>query len=223
MLFRAGVLTIEYNGQIDQRKASGTVLSDITTLIAAVGSVIAAISGIIIIFITRRQLALAQKAALDVFRPVIYPTVLEHEPSPLTITFRNVGLGLASNIRGTIFAWRTTSPHEESLYRLSFRIDMPIPKDEERKTTVVENETNLDGMAHVGDTNHSYSLTPKRGAIDVVWRVTITYHDIFGRKHGGVFDYLMRNPVGNSDWRTVAFLTELSADIDDMEGGAART
>jgi len=46
-----------------------------------------------------------------------------------------------------------------------------------------------------------------------ICRVTITYHDIFHRKHASIYDLIFRQ-----GWQVVALLDDISNDLDDLVG-----
>ncbi|MGZ6375557.1 MAG: hypothetical protein ACXWPI_12660 [Ktedonobacterales bacterium] len=45
----------------------------------------------------------------------------------------------------------------------------------------------------------------------ILARYTITYHDIFGRRHAAIYDYDSQHR-----WRSVAFLTNIPQDLEEL-------
>ncbi len=46
-----------------------------------------------------------------------------------------------------------------------------------------------------------------------ICRVTITYHDIFHRKHASIYDLVFRE-----GWQVVAFIDDITNDLSDLVG-----
>ena len=79
--------------------------------------------------------------------------------------------------------------------------------------------TFLQGNDHIGGYSFHAPAQPSMAAIatqGVLWavaRLTITYHDISGRKYASIFDY-----VRARGWYKVDIIPGIDRDIDDLEG-----
>jgi hypothetical protein len=57
----------------------------------------------------------------------------------------------------------------------------------------------------------------KRGQTERVARLTLTYSDIFGRKHAALFDFTTEQA-----WENVAYLRDIPADLADLAAAHRR-
>lgn len=79
--------------------------------------------------------------------------------------------------------------------------------------------TFLDGNNRIGDypfnapDEQPVGATAMQGELWRVARITITYHDITGRKYASIFDY-----VHNRGWHMFAILPDIERDLHDLEG-----
>lgn len=212
-------------------------------ILTAVASVIAAVAGVLVIFISLRQVHLAQLARYDTRRPVLYPSdflVGKAIQSPVTLVIRNVGAGPAMNVRAVIYSWQSRDPASTGANRFWYTIHEPIA-DGENKTGISPTYDTFEKITREGRIGELAALdyaarrlaawlfrtqspTPSVPLIipreierdlperEMIWRLTISYQDLFGRKHASVFDFL-----GQGDMRAaVAFFEHIPKGLDDL-------
>jgi hypothetical protein len=155
----------------------------------------------------RRQLQVALHAAN---RPLLVPvpSASELEKGKLgtdiltgIFIIHNEGTGIATNVVGGC------------IYSDSFtirRIASSIFK-EEYKELILQEETVLDCQDEI----KGYHLCSGK---ENTYRLVITYHDIYGRKHASIFDgYFdpgLKPPV--AEWTFIAFLDDIPFDLDEL-------
>lgn len=138
----------------------------------------------------------------------------------LDFGFHNAGPGIALNIRGVIFGTRVTKGYAQ---RYSLWSGLPLKSGATRREQWKLGGSVLPGTARI--VKHGLHAPPTPSMIEsqtldlprVVGRCTLTYHDVFGRKHAGIFDY-----TDLGDWRTVAFLHDIPMDLEDLDREARR-
>lgn len=122
-----------------------------------------------------------------------------HGPKQRFLTLRNVGRGIATNIQGVIFMSAPDFPSISSyvqaanFHTFTLQLDRPLAPGERTEPL----EYTPGGLEAPGDTAiDGYTLWApahneivRQGLPSRAARVTITYHDIFGRKHASRFDY----------------------------------
>jgi hypothetical protein len=155
---------------------------------------------------------------------------LKWDESEQPLALRNLGTGTAFNIASALYGCasyrhadqaggytRSTSSARE---HWTCWLGVPIAPGEKEEGAYLKGN----GTFHAGnDSIGEYSLNapdeeiPGRTALSgVLWRVarvTITYHDIAGRKYASIFDY-----VRNRGWHKVEVLWDIERDLHDLEG-----
>ena len=136
------------------------------------------------------------------------------------VALHNVGPGIALNVCGVLFeplpdneTQRTTGQHHFHRYDLPFTSGFEI-----------RGEWNGMGLPFVGDAKldkeQQYTLyappTPSvgnlfLGATQINARLTLTYSDIFGRKHAAIYDL-----TAQWEWVSVAYLRNIPKDLGDI-------
>jgi hypothetical protein len=161
-------------------------------------------------------------------RPVLFPRLaiwvdgnawrVSGEPwnfNDCVIRITNSGTGVATDVCGLLL------PAEErpSQDRFTFWYLSPLmPGDTDIEVPLRKGNGIVDGSTKIGD----YTLKPperetRRGLwpLDVYEadaRLTITYKDVFGRKHASMFDYSR-----NNEWVQTALLINVDHDLADLE------
>jgi hypothetical protein len=134
--------------------------------------------------------------------------------------FRNIGTGPALNVWAVIFGPQPTVASALGPERRTVIQQVPLPASGEAYGygaagyTVVDGGTTLDG-----DPNHALYAPPEptqgeiegHAAVRVLARYTITYYDIFGRKHLSIFDFDFRH-----HWRCVGFIANIPKGLEEV-------
>jgi hypothetical protein len=122
-----------------------------------------------------------------------------HGPKQRFLTLRNVGRGIATNIQGVIFGSAPDAPYipayvqAANYHKFTFQLDRPLVPGERTEPL----EYTPGGFDAPGDTiidgymlwAPAHNEIVRQGLPSRAARVTITYHDLFGRKHASHFDY----------------------------------
>jgi len=95
-------------------------------------------------------------------------------------------------------------------------LDAPLEADE---SVVVEQQqqVTIDGSCKIGKQTLYAPKAPtqeeiNRGITLILMRLTLTYHDIFGRKHASTFDYTHLHK-----WVCVEFQSDIPQDIEELD------
>lgn len=207
------------------------------TTLAAIATLLAVVVGLRGIYIGRAlaheafqqaEKAIAEghhqflQAQYNASRPLVVPMapdLSEQQESgePITfdwtsdytfVTIQNVGVGIASNIW---IAMLPPAPAPDSSAQYVSRPGSPLPA----ASGAVKVYLNQGALFHERDSlgEHTLSIPPEgnSGTDRFVARLSITYHDIFGRKHASIFDLSDRGL-----WVQAAFLTHIKRDLGDL-------
>ena len=138
-----------------------------------------------------------------------------------TVSIKNVGTGVALNIWGVLLPPKKTETVDlPSHYCL--RAHAPISqadKDIDTFFLLEEKKDFSDVMLEKQDgTSEKYSLCPPSpdlasdsGKYAYVARLTITYTDVFGRKHASIYDH-----TNQHRWKFVVHLDDICNDLEDL-------
>lgn len=204
--------------------------------LGSLASLIAAIATFIIIVITLRQLRLTREARYDSCRPLLYPsekavlarsttgeTVLGLPAAGKGLVVYNAGAGVATNVLGAIYGPKPADLVQTLSDHQYLRLETPLPDKASTPIVSAPGGWILPGdMSVVGHgANRTTLYAPPKPALgsqmykatpNVVWRLTLTYHDIFGRKHASVFDY-----TDQFVWRCVGFFPGIPKDLEELD------
>lgn len=155
------------------------------------------------------------------------------------LSIRNVGVGPALNVISVLGSSESyvvgntgTPTREAAKHRWMGRLGKPlVPNEEAECIHIMGNERKFSKWADTGDLNAPPEptlahVTREHMPVHAA-RMTITYHDVFGRKHRSVFDYVQRwrgNPAVYEDlkrhggWELVEFSAGVASDLNDMVG-----
>ncbi len=141
------------------------------------------------------------------------------------VALKNVGAGIALNVRGIVFE---SEPEYEVLKTTgqihSFCYPLPLTaSDEPVSRDWTGQAPSFTGDSEIGTTDRYKLYAPRkptyeersRGAVEKVARLTLTYSDIFRRKHAAIYDL-----TAQFEWENVAYLRNLTHDLGDMERAA---
>ena len=154
----------------------------------------------------REQIAASEQQARETLynqhKPIVVPT------NPLYrrqdgLEMRNAGSGIALNTWGVL-----TVISASKLYRFDSTLFL-IP-ERVQAISLEEISNNLD-VLFPGREFHGYSIYPPldRGSIGTAMRLMLTYNDIFGNRHLGVYDY------SGFGWRLVETIQRIEQRLDE--------
>ena len=146
---------------------------------------------------------------------------LDWDPQHYTVKIKNVGTGVALNVWGVLLppkqAETVNLPRQYCL-----RSHTPVSQgDKDIDTYFLSGEIPLrtDEMIEKRNgTTEQYSLCPP--SVDLpsdgvdrryVARLTLTYRDVFGRKHASIYDH-----TNQHRWKFVVHLDDIRNDLEDM-------
>ena len=166
---------------------------------------------------TSRPLLVPAAADLSEARDLEEPMTFEWN-SEVFVTIQNVGTGLATNIRMLV---QPPALALEDLSPYVCRLGSPLPANSDPvKVYLHPGATRYSESERLG--GHSLYLPPEQaagpaGSTDhFLARLSITYQDIFGRKHASIFDL-----SAWGIWVNVAFLPTLERDLAEREAAKA--
>lgn len=213
---------------------------DIGTVVALVIASISAVATTVIAFFTyktitayeqqvqigQEQVKVSQEQQFNQFRPVLHPmgdlgplitmvngkTFIQWDLSyPVIGGLRNIGNGPAFNIYGILFGppLVTTPPAPPRKRYVVWNYPALSPGQEGEKITL-QQFTNLSSETTIG----GYSLYVPEDAdhIGIIARLTLTYHDVFSRKHASIYDY--HSQYG---WRSRGHFPNIDDDIRELD------
>ena len=137
------------------------------------------------------------------------------------VAIKNVGAGIALNIWGVVFEpepeqeiLKQTGPHH------SHRYELPLEPGKESTLDWTGGGLPTSGDTEIGTTKRYKLYAPRkptfvqqqRGMADMIARLTLTYSDIFGRKHAAIYDLTTQ-----MQWEHVAYLRDIADDLGDLE------
>lgn len=140
------------------------------------------------------------------------------------IAIKNAGPGIALNIWGVVFEsepeWdslRETGQHHSHRYDIPLGPGQDIKKDWTAGSVPVRGDKEMVDITAAKRYRFYAPRQPtlaesQRGETEKVARLTLTYSDIFGRKHAAIYDFTMQH-----QWENVAYLRNIEQDLSDME------
>ena len=169
-------------------------------------------------------------------RPILAPRMplslrnndLDWDSQHYTVKVRNVGTGVALNVWGVLLPPKqaeTVDPPQQ----YCLKSHAPISQEDKDIDTYFLEEKIFRGdemIAHREGTTEQYSLCPPLvdlpqdsvdGRLGYVARLTLTYRDVFGRKHASIYDHTDRHR-----WKFVVHLDDIRNDLEDMHTSVLR-
>lgn len=202
--------------------------------IAAVAAVWAAVLGV------RENRKQAQQTQYSSARPLLvpglsitfqgmfiaqkdHPTWLEWSTPQQGWKISNIGTGPAFNVACVYYGAESyvvngkRSDHTKDVHWTCW-LGLPIIPNETAEASLALGN-GLFYVDHNHIRQHSFNAPPEPMPTPVqkepmhVARLTMTYHDIFKRKHASIFDY-----VQNVGWQLIAFEEDIKEDLHDLQG-----
>lgn len=195
--------------------------------LSAVAGILVAVATLGLTCITFYQAQLLRIQAIETqqsaYRPLLAPEgdIPRNglwEKQEFTLSIRNVGAGVATNIRGVILP-----PKKDLKYippQFSVRIPSPLPINQSTNAVFIVGGTMLAERDMISgcpvcvpqDRAPESSMPDSADLRDrCIARLTLTYTDIFGIKHASVFDI-----TTSGIWIGVAYLQHITKDIGDI-------
>jgi hypothetical protein len=215
-------------------------VADVGSMIAAGAAFWAAVAATALVRKSQRQVETAQRqndlAQLEYFasnRPLVIPSgslgrglnadgtsfVDLNRPQPVEIS--NIGSGVALNLSLVLFG----SPSKPASGMLPNRViawlEPPLPAGSLRVVQLTPGASSFNGdvcigndstMSLFGPPTPSYDEIALGAVIQILARLTMTYHDIFGRKHSSTYDC---DVLGR--WISRGYKEDIPQDLGDFE------
>jgi hypothetical protein len=209
-------------------------IADVGSAVAACGAVGAACAAIILVRMTQKQNQLAQREFFSGFRPIVIPTwPLElkqatNAPKYVDLSttqvlkIKNIGPGVALNLSLVLFGPPLVPTSNLLPNRVVAWLEPPLSSGEERSVEMPAGQSNFNGDVYVADDTSLTLFAPPLpstrdvmvGSADMfVARLTITYHDVFERKHSSTYDF---DALGR--WFSRGYQEDIPQDLWDLEG-----
>jgi len=142
------------------------------------------------------------------------------------VALKNAGSGIAFNLRGYLFEPEPEADSDKQRSRLHYYIhSLPVEPGEQLTDTLwTRGGPPITGDVEIVGNSKRFKLyAPKRSTADAGTpirdaRLTLTYSDVFGRKHAAIYDFTRQK-----NWETVAHLSNIDGDLADIEQEALRT
>jgi hypothetical protein len=196
--------------------AAGFALAWATLVLASLSS--------LQIYEAREQTRKAQYASA---RPLLVPQtghgfedISNPAVSDFAITIRNVGTGVANNVRGAILARSNarTIPHQ-----LFGRLDIPLANNDGtdlrfyRGGTLFQQDDQISNISLLPPTEFSsetLGANPLNRHDRLAARLTLSYTDVFGFKHASFFDL-----TTTTRWIFFVVKNEIALDLGELDEG----
>jgi len=203
-----------------------TVASTVVTALAT--AALAAFTAVTLRYLRRQEDRAAQER-FDQHRPLVIPTAslgIVDDRGNVTWVVRdtsvpvhNAGAGVALNVVALLLGSLDLSMNE----RYTGRYPTPLPSMAADQTiqfrggaSMIPSQTTIDAHRLCAPDKPSDGAL-LAGAAWYVLRLTLTYRDIFRRKHAAIFDYTRMG-----QWETVAIIENIPKDLLDLEDEAQR-
>lgn len=174
-----------------------------------------------------RQVAETREQRFDEFLPVLHPfgnipidvDGVDWNKPEMNIQLRNVGRGVALIVCGVLFPPKPETPSKDVIRRYTIWRETPfLPEAHSRIVTLKQGKTIMGGDITIGKYTLFAQKKPSRQEMmvaskyNIVARLTLTYQDIFRRKHAAVFDY-----IESYGWQCIGLLSNIAKDFEDID------
>lgn len=147
----------------------------------------------------------------------------DHNQPFVRVQIRNAGPGLALNIRGIVFGPRPEFENARVIDHChSHTYPVPLPAgatsslDWKRGGSLVSGDTRIGTHTLYAPTTPSAS-DKLRGIAELVGRLTLTYSDIYGRKHATIYDL-----TADFRWVAVDYIPNIAQDLGELARDALK-
>lgn len=169
-----------------------------------------------------------REAQYDRYRPLVYPTgkipylpddnrYVDWARGPWGVDLKNAGAGVALTIYGVFFGPKPTRADQAQTERYTLWRDQPLLASESRSAapmslggSMVGGNDSIGSHTLYGPPEPTY-VEMHKGVPWIVARLTLTYLDIYGRKHASISDYHQLH-----GWQPAAFLVDIPDDLTDL-------
>lgn len=180
--------------------------------------------------ISQQQASLALETLHDLHRPMVCPSGtlprtggdLDWNLKEYGVTFQNVGSGIALNVCAVMMPPKPTTPQYILSPRYTvWRLPHLLPNAPEHQLNMGLGVLSINGDATIDQENQRALYAPSKPSdldlrvgrgYNIIARLTLTYQDIFGFKHAGIFDY-----IDLYGWQHVASLAKIQVDLEDLQ------
>lgn len=210
---------------------------DTGTIVTLIIAGISAVATVVIAFFTyktiqaydkqvqigQEQVRISQEQHFNQFRPILYPAgdlekIVVRTSGKIHVQWgyqnqemdglRNIGVGPAFNIYGVLFGlpFNSQPPRERYVVWNYPALTPGVPGD---KITLspgssIESDTTIKGFTLYVPDNEDHN--------GILARFTLTYHDVFGRKHASIYDY--HSVMG---WISRGHFSNIEKDIYELD------
>lgn len=205
---------------------TGTIIGIIVGVGATVANIVLAVVAIWSLRDNHKQVREARQEAIEsqqnLHRPILVilyrgPAAtnlpinngqLLHNQTPLYISYKNIGSGMATNIQGWVYGFIPEDHSTGVTTRYQLAAPEPSPPDWEQMNEARANLVQCSRKEQIG----GHPLAAPEG---MAARVILTYHDIFGNKHAAIWDL-----SSDKHWISRGFprITKDIADLDQEKG-----
>ncbi len=195
------------------------------TALGIIPSLLAVVVASILLYINFQQQKSSQESYLDQQRPILAPNSrlsssdqISWDAEQQTLHIKNYGAGVALNIKAVLFE---RMPKDDINYigrRYTAWHNQPLGAKEETSYRMSPGQTDMPGTYTIESETFYAPMQPPLGAIlsydatTIEARLTVTYHDVFGRKHISMFDYTQQH-----EWRMIMIESNIAKDIQDID------
>ena len=211
-----------------------TALATLVTAGTAVGVIIISRSQVAIsqrqVEASQEQARLASETLRDLHRPIICPSGtlpgtegnLDWNRAEYEVLLQNVDSGIALNICGVMLPPKSAIPQYmlEPRYTLWRLPNLPT-NTPSQPFKLLKGVVTISGNSTIDKENQRSLFAPSKPsdldlrvgtAYNIIARLTLTYQDIFGFKHAGIFDY-----IDLYGWQHVASIPNISVELEDLQ------
>ena len=216
---KVGMLTLDW----------ATVLTVVSTVVTALATAFLAVFTFVTLRYLRRQEDRAAQDRFDLRRPLLIPVSLLGIVDAMgsvawgnrdsVVLMRNAGPGVALDIAALLLGPSDLSMNER------YSAWSPTPLPPMAADQVIQFRSGASMISLQATIDAHMLCAPDRpsdgelyaGATWAVLRLTLTYRDIYRRKHAAIFNY-----TSMGRWETVAIVEDISKDLRDLEDDAQR-
>jgi len=175
----------------------------------------------------KNQVDETQRQRFDQHRPVVHPTGnlpqtaqyrVDWGQAEYDLQLQNVGTGVALIVCGVMFPPEGVFPTNLLSPRYTvWRESALLPGEPVRTVKLALGKTLMEGDTTIGEHRLFAPKLPTQeelmigGKYSAVARLTLTYQDIFMRKHAAVFDY-----IDIYGWQCVVLIPDVPRDLEDI-------